>query len=282
MQGPSDALPIVRSLLLYAERVLYLPEALYDIILILRFYVFQGGSKSSISVQQRFAKKWLTSEPSIHGKIHGKVLDDLVCVMLIVMREHPQDYAVQTLSMEAIDKISLTYKDETLFTIDPSGHRCIARDVAANHRCITKAEAASIMENAALRIRIRGSCLRDYAIQSVYMRSFLFRNLGLAGPFPQAEIYPCNDIPTRAFFGKWEDPKPVMWARWMKWNNPKRMYRVVRDISELRVGDVVELPDMPSSFSFRQSIMWIRVVSTGKLTTAETDRFSNFFEKYNV
>ena len=37
-----EKVSILRSLLSLAERVLYLPEALYDIILILRFYVFQG------------------------------------------------------------------------------------------------------------------------------------------------------------------------------------------------------------------------------------------------
>ena len=64
-----EEVSILRSLLSLAERVLYLPEALYDIILILRFYVFQGEKKrvryrcsSEIRMDIRFAKQWLFTE----------------------------------------------------------------------------------------------------------------------------------------------------------------------------------------------------------------------------
>ena len=60
-----------------------------------------------------FAKKWLATTPSLHGREGGTVLGDLVCAVLLAMRAHPQDIPMQMLGLEAIDSISEGFADSS-------------------------------------------------------------------------------------------------------------------------------------------------------------------------
>ena len=279
--GQDDPLPVLRSLLLYTERVLYLTEALYDILLILRFYIFQGdvfasptSNQKRVRVDLRFAKLWIIHEPSIHGQNYGTVLEDVVSTILIVMRACPQNHAIQTLCIETIDKMCSAYSNvDTLFASDSNGHRCIARDVGAGCRRITKAEAATIMDNAALHIRAK-------CVQWTDGHDKMMERKSMGGPLVDPDCYPCNEISTRHFFGDWRaflgKMIPVMWARWAKWNNPEHMYKVVGAKPTLDIGDIVELLDLniPCGYAYTgEDDILVRVVSTGKVIRSEYTDF---------
>ena len=200
---PRDGGPaMLRPLLIMVES---LPEILTNVILTLRFYLFQERTMSTpgggVKIE-RVAKPWLRTAPSIYGQKHGAILNDLVATILVAMRKHTSRASIQILCLETLDRLSSSFPDMGVFGHGAEDSRRVARELVTSYGLLSAEEAAVITAMAAHSAKLEYcECLRD-------------RQRVETGPLDLSCAYPCNDPSTRRFFGAgWAD-RPSIYDRW--------------------------------------------------------------------
>ena len=237
---PRDGGPaMLRPLLIMVES---LPEILTNVILTLRFYLFQEAPTQSPGGRvgdERVAKLWLRTAPWIYGQKQGTILNDLVATILVAMRKHTSRACIQILCLETLDRLSSSLPDAGVFGHGVGGSRHIAGELVTSYGLLTAEEAAVITAMAAHSAKLEyGECsLKD-------------RHRVETGPLDLSCAYPCNDPSTRRFFGGgWAD-RPSIYDRWANKEYKKTkpattLQTEIQKEESLVVGDMTRLLDPP-------------------------------------